>query len=473
MSKRVRIPTGELAMLLRGWPRSGVSLVDSLTVSLRDLIASGDLISGGQLPSERSLASALNISRTTVTRSFERLDAEGWLDREQGSGTWIKSTLQARANPLGVRLRGFEETDSDGSIDFTSAASVGLPLVAEAWARLSAGSSMTHLVATHGYSPRGLPDLVEGICHYYWAGGIDTVHEQVLVTNGSQHATTLIASMLISPGDVVVVEEPTYRGAIDVFRAAGARLVSVTSDEEGINVGELSNALRSHNVTFVYVLPTIHNPTGSALVSSRRQRFIDTVVRHGMLVVEDASPIDTYFGETPLRPLAADLPIELVVTFGSATKLFWGGLRVGWIRATRERIDRLMKVRSGGDIGGSLPSQALVAALMPDVRRARELRRNHLHASYVHLTSLLQEELPEWAWWPVAGGGSLWVTLPNASALPLAASAAHLGVRFTPGPTFSAFGRQQDRIRLPFANSSADRTEGVRRLAQAWSTLKP
>jgi DNA-binding transcriptional MocR family regulator len=189
-------------------------------------------------------------------------------------------------------------------------------------------------------------------------------------------------------------------------------------------------------------------------------------------LVEDISPIDTAFTNAPPVPLAADLPEHQVITFGSASKLFWGGLRVGWLRAAPHVIDRLAIARSSMDLSGSLVSQAVVSKLLPHALHARDLRRSQLLANYEHVTELLTELLPQWSWDQPQGGASLWVKLPHPDALSLAASAMKNGVRLTPGPTFSATGGLTDRIRISFSNNAVDRAEGLGRLAEAWNSMR-
>lgn len=228
------IGSSRLARLLGDWTEGegGDTLHMQLATQLRHLIVTGTISSGTRLPSERSLGVTLNVSRNTVAKAFDSLRADGLLSSRQGDGTYVSSSARHMVIRGDDRLRSFSDKLTEGAstrIDLRSAAMPGLPMAADEVNFLD-GSRMRGLVASHGYVPAGLPELREAIAAYYCALGLATGPENILVTSGAQQALRLVASSIISPGATVVVEEPSFRGAIQMLKAIGARLVRFLPD---------------------------------------------------------------------------------------------------------------------------------------------------------------------------------------------------------------------------------------------------
>jgi DNA-binding transcriptional MocR family regulator len=182
--------------------------------------------------------------------------------------------------------------------------------------------------------------------------------------------------------------------------------------------------------------------------------------------VDDTSLAGTVFAAEPPPPALGTG--DRLITIGSMSKLFWGGLRLGWIRASAQVVSRLAQVRGGTDLGTSLVPQEISLRLFDHVDEAMAIRRDQLTTGLATLTGLLTEHLPGWTWQQPSGGASLWVRLPHGDATHFAQVALRYGVALLSGATFSCTGAGDDHTRLPYALSAEPLRNGVLRLAQAW-----
>ncbi len=455
-----------LARLLGDWQTGERALHTQLASGLRALIASGALASGTRLPSERSLGATLGVSRNTVTKCFDLLRGEGVLSSRQGDGTYVSAAQGSSTVRGDDRLRSFTEDDDVDHIDLRSAALPGLAMVADHFDLLDS-SRARQLIASHGYLPSGLDELRDAVAAYYSALGLPTTREHILITSGAQPALRLAASSVAQPGAMVVIEEPSFRGAIESLRSLGLRLVSVPSGREGVDVDQLAAVVARERPALIVLQSTVHNPTGSVLDVFRRSRIASIANRHGTPIIDDAALVDTIIdGDRRPVPLAAGS--DMVMTVGSVSKSFWGGLRVGWLRAQPDAIAELAAVKGGQDLGTSLIAQLLASHLLPQVERARDERLRTLTEARRLVLDALDERLPSWMPETPMGGGSLWVRLPAAVATSFTNRAERFGVRVLPGSTFSIHDRLDDYLRISYAADPAYTRRGVDLLADCW-----
>ena len=463
-----RIGEAQLARMLDGWCTDVAdSLHRQLTIALTELISSGELPPGSILPSERSLAAALAVSRGTLATAYTTLRSLGLLDSRQGSGTRVRGAAQSTMSAPTARMSTFTVEPSNYLADLSSGALPGQDWVAEVIGSVSP-EDLRPWVHGHGYHPAGLSELRSALASRCTKDGLPTDPEQLIVTSGSQHALQLIATMLLAPGDEVVVEDPTYRGALEVFRGRGARLRAIPHREDGLDVELLIRVLRSRRPRLVYLMPTVHSPTGRRLRPIAAKAIAETIAHLDTVVIEDLSTMDTLFTDCPPTPLAALAPDAAVLSVGSLSKLFWAGLRIGWIRGNEDAVRKLISYRLATDLSSSVPSQLAAQRLLGYVPFARRTRARELRSAYLWATELLADQLPEWDWIVPDGGGSLWVRLPNANAVAIAEVARRHGVLLTPGPAFSATDGQSDRLRLSYAPGPDIVRSGVEQLAMLW-----
>ncbi len=467
----------DFARALGNWSDGEGPAYRRLAGALIAAIRRGETGPGQRLPAERVLARLLSVSRTTVVAAYEILRQEEWVESRQGSGTRVSSgggspmDLLPDEGPGSFRghpvYRGLIE-GSEGTIEFLGAHLPGADFLAKELASPDR-RALAELTRTPGYLPMGLPALRQAIAAYLSARGLRTSEEQVLVTCGAQQAIAISGAAFLRRGDAVVLENPTYLGAIDIFTYLGARLTPVPVGREGVPVESLREIASRTAPRLIYLMPTFQNPTG-ALMPERQRRAVARLARDlGVPVVEDNTLADLSLAGDPPPPLASFEPEAPILTVGSLSKLFWGGLRVGWIRASERLLARIARRKIMADLGGSVLSQLAAVRLLARAGQMREIRRREIRERFDWLTRLLAKHLPEWTWTPAAGGLSLWVRLPRGNADQFAQVALRHGVSVVPGSLASPDGGFADHLRLPFVLDREPMEEGVRRLAGAWA----
>lgn len=471
-----RLPV-ELGGALEGWRLGEGPLQRRLATALASAVERHDVLPGTKLPPERVLAAQLGVARTTVSAAYKLLERKGLVDRLQGRGTHVTggdgTPLGQRAADLATSLqrnvifRRLTEGSPD-AIDLLGSSAPPGAAIRQAVVTATGAIDLDELMSDHGYYPLGYPPLRQAIAAHLSARGLPTTQEQVLVTGGAQQAISLLATYYVSPGSAIVLEDPTFPGAADAFRAAGARILSVPLHAAGADIDLIAAAISQSTVRAVYLMPTFHNPTGAVMPEAARRELVRFSRASEVPIIDDNTLAELALGYEPPPPLAAygrDAPI---VTVGSLSKLFWAGLRVGWIRASRPAIAQLGQLKAVTDLGCSLVSQAIAVGMLADVERIGDLRRAELTERLALLEDLLYDMLPNWRWRRPKGGLSIWAQLPAGSSAELAQVAGRHGVLVAPGPLMSPTGRFDEFIRLPFDHKPTVLRQGVRRLASAW-----
>jgi DNA-binding transcriptional MocR family regulator len=438
------------------------------------------LVPGARLPSERRLAEALTLSRTTVVAAYDSLHEAGWVERRAGSSTRVSPTspvvLAARAaaratalvsSPL-LDLLGHED---HGLVDFALGAPLPLASLVLDDLELSRAEYAAAMADGH-YHPLGLPALREAIAASYTAAGLETDARQVLVTTGAQQAINLCAMAYLQRGDTVLVEDPTYFGALDAFRLVGARLASAPAGPRGADPTLLRTRTVASAPRLIYLSPTFQNPTGGVMPPAARERVAALALETGVPVVEDATLADLALDGAAPKPLAAYASEAPIITIGSLSKVAWPGLRIGWVRGPISLIPTLARVKSVMDLGSPSLTQAVAVRLLAHVERIRTLRRGQLRPRRDTLVRLLRRALPEWRFTVPAGGLFLWVELPSGDAQEFAQVALRRGVVIVPGTVFSHEGQYERFVRLPFLAEPEVLEAGVERLRAAWEDYR-
>ncbi len=458
-----RLGAASLESLLGEW-RNGGAANEDLADRLRLLMVDGRIPVGTRLPAERELAARLSVSRTTVASTYGRLRSAGYLASQQGSG----SEARLPQHPFGRPAAGMEAPDT---IDLTKAAMPCAPQVAPAVLR--AAEQLPLFAADWDYDAVGLPHLRQAIADRYTAQGLPTEPDEILVTIGAQHAIGLLARVLVSRGDRVVIEAPTYPHAQRAFIEAGARLVpvSVTADG-GWDAEALQHAFERTNPQLAYLMPDFHNPTGASMSAAERDRMLRAAARQGTTVLVDETAaeldIDRDGVDSRFVPVSAGDTGATVVNVGSIGKTVWGGLRIGWIRADRSLVARLVAARSSLDLGTPILEQLAVAELMPELDEIIAARRVQLRRSRDRVEELLAGRFPTWQVPHVAGGLAVWVGLgqPVSSALTLTARTS--GLVMAAGPWFGSDGAFERFLRVPITYPVDTLERAVERLHAAW-----
>jgi DNA-binding transcriptional MocR family regulator len=443
----------------------------ALARGIRALILDGGLALRVRLPAERDLAAALGVSRTTVTAAYDALRAESYIKSRQGAGSWTalpRGHGSVRAPAAGTVL-GMPEPEIDLGSAAPGAPAVFDEAVADAVARLPG------YTPGPGYDPAGLGPLREAVAARYAARGLPTRPEQIVITAGAQHALTLVLEELLNPGDPVLVESPTYPHALDALRRRGARLIPA-----GVNAGWdvelIATTMRQTAVRIGYLNPDFHNPTGHLMDDEQRGALAAAAKRCGAYLIADETFAELAVDHRPPagmpRPLGAYDTDGRIISIGSADKLFWGGLRIGWIRATSPLARRIATLRESIDLASPVLEQLIVRELLRRVEDVRAERAARLRASRDALVAALADVLPEWSCAVPAGGMSLWARLPGPVSSALAAAASRLGVRVVPGPLFGVDGLLEDYVRLPYVHSPDVLRDAAERLARAFGSVQ-
>ncbi|KAA2253544.1 PLP-dependent aminotransferase family protein [Solihabitans fulvus] len=458
------IAPAELTDRLGRWSAGRGPLYLLLAAQLRRLIDEGELPPGTALPPDRAFASALAVGRGTVVAAYEQLRVECRIIRRQGSGTRVAGPSRPEPRPTTgspVFLHLLEPQDDDVILLACAAPASPPPILLSAYER--ALSQLATITSDIGYHPSGLWQLRRAVADHYTHRGLPTDPDQVLITNGGQQALSLLARAFVEPGGTVVVEAPTYPGALEAFREQTASLQTLPVGLDGFE----SAARAARGPDLAYLVSTHHNPTGAVLPSLLRRRLAVAAAHADVLLIDDEVLAHLAFPGQRIPPPVAAFGAT-VVSVGSLSKSVWGGLRIGWIRAARRVIDRLARLRAVHDLGGNLPAQLAAAYLLPrleglcqDIAADRQTRHDHLRAE-------LARRLPQWQAPPVTGGQTLWVRLPHGDGDSFSQTALRHGVAVLPGSGLDASGGSKEFIRIHFLATPDTLSEAVHRLTTAW-----
>jgi DNA-binding transcriptional MocR family regulator len=464
-----RIGGAGFGRLLGTWrPPDDRGLAAALADRVRLLILDGRLPLGTRIPAERELAATLDVSRTTVAAAYETLRTDGYLDSRRGSGSVTR--VPAPTGALEDETP-FSPLVGGTLVDLAHAA----PSAPTEAIRRSAAAAVTELdghLGGHGYSLAGTPELRRAVARRFTARGVPTEPDQILVTTGAQNAIALVLSLFTGPGDRVLVEHPTYPNALDAIRGRGARPVPVPLTSTGWDLELLRETVRDANPALVYLVPDFHNPTGAVMSPAERAGVVELARRTRTPLVVDETlaelPLDVP-APVPVATHAPDSP--LVITIGSASKVFWGGLRIGWIRASAPLVRRLAALRPAVDLGGAVLDQLVTARLLDDVRSVVAERQEVLRVARADLRAGLARAFPGWRPNDPSGGLSLWVDLGEPVSSRLAGAARRHGVLLAAGPRFGVDGAFERHVRLPFTLRPVRMAEALDQLTAAWQGL--
>ncbi|MGB6008913.1 PLP-dependent aminotransferase family protein [Castellaniella sp.] len=436
-------------------------LADTLTL----LIGDGRIPLGVRLPSERELAAALGLSRTTATRAYAALRDNGFAHAAQGSGTFT-------AVP-GGRERAHDRVlvaggAGAGWIDLSCAADSAPAEVMAAYT--AALSDLPAYLGGHGYFPSGLPVLQEAVADSYAARGLPTDPAQIVVTPGALTAASVVVRAFAPRRGHALVESPTYPNAAEMLRASGMQLHEALLDANGWDLSSLLDTVRQVRPDFAYLIPDFQNPTGALMGAEQRERLGAHLRAHGTLAIVDETHHALALDGGPMPPPFAAFDPD-AFTLGSMSKAFWGGLRVGWIRVPRPRVERVPRARMSLDLGVPVVEQLAAAHLL----RRGTVSAGHLERLRTQRDALIEAvsaQLPDWRFAPPSGGLALWCELPHRGATALAAALTRSQVVVSPGPVFSPSGGLDAFVRLPWSRPAAELRSAIDRIAGAWGRLE-
>lgn len=437
-----------------------LGLADALAL----LIGDGRIPRDARLPSERHLADALGVSRTTATRAYTTLRERGYARARHGSGTYAR----VPGGPARIQDRVLmPRIDQPDLIDLGSAAASAPPGVAAALA--AAVEDVTPYLGGHGYYPGGVPEVQRAIAAHFAARGLPTDPDQILVTPGALAAAAIVVHALTGPGDRILVESPAYPNIPRALHGHGARLVPHPVDADGWDLDAVGAAIRQAHARLAYLVPDFQNPTGHLMSAADRERYADLLAQARTVPVVDEAAQQLLLDDGEMPPPFAAFAAE-AITLGSASKSFWGGLRLGWIRAPKALVGELVTARVALDLGTSVLDQLALARLLEGGDEVVRAQRARLREQRDALLAALAAELPQWRVRRAPGGLSAWCELPDPVASALTAQAERDGVVIAPGSVFAVEGRLESFVRIPWIRPAEELRDAVGRLAQAWET---
>lgn len=479
---------------------SQVPLARQICHYLMRLILSDLLTPGVKLPATRELARDLGANRSTVAAAYELLVAEGYATARVGQGTFVapRRSLLTRpsegpvpseaspveweglfskvsqllaTDPRSQEFHGLLSRTQDGAISFVGGMPDSNLFPTDLFRKVlnkavkQEGDALLQYHPVAGYAP-----LRQYLSSYLLKLGIEAHASEILIVNGSQQGLDLIARTLLDPGDPVLMENPTYLGAIQIFRAQQAQLIPVAVGPHGLRVEAAVRLVGRYSPKLLYCQPTHQNPTGLTMPSGERRDLLALARRHRLPIVEDGFDWAlSYEGDPPASLRAMDRS-GLVIHLGTFSKILFPGLRLGWVVAPPPVLERLQGAKQLSDL--HTPTLVQAALYHFCQRRLLEPHMRRIQGEYGRrrgaLLGALKRHMPEGTIWTIPTGGfSLVVTLPGIDTTELLLHAAERGVLYTPGSFFYMDHGGRYQLRLSFAGLTPGKIdEGVRRLGE-------
>jgi 2-aminoadipate transaminase len=459
---------------------------------LREAILAGTLPESTRLPPERAMADRLRVNRSTVVHAYRELVADGLIEQRVGSGSRVVPQLRAGRPERGAgvpwwitlppwRVGEFPNIlgelaakQEPGRISFVQGVAPDEPSplgeLAQCFERVARDP---RFVLSYGDS-EGYEPLRQAIASRMNARGAATIlPRNVIVLTGSTQGIMVVAQSLAEPGDEIIVESPSYPGALQIFQINGLRAIPVPVDEDGMRVDHVEAVLRTRRPRFIYTMPSLHNPTNVTMNADRRERLATIARREGVPIIED----DPYgpLLRSGLPPLVALAP-DHVVYLSTFSKSIAPSLRVGWLAAPRMILERLLLRKQAYDMATSLYVQA---AIVDYLERGYDAHVGQLREELILRRKIADEAIARY--WPASvrgdgasGGFYLWATTPREiRARALLDVAERLGASFLFGEAFFADSGGDHHFRLALtAVSRAEIPEGVRRIGEAITELR-
>ncbi len=482
--------------------QSAVPLYQQIKTHLRQGILSGGLAADTRLPASRQLAHDLGVNRITVENAYSELEAEGLVFSHVGSGTYVlppnplppgpknnpeiswplwQQSIQVNniVSKLGAAEQMLEAAGHPNPINFASGISDSRQFPAEEFRKTIQSVMRRDGIAAMDYGERnGFAPLREGITHILASQGLQTHPENILITAGSQQAIGLVSQLILNPGDVILVESPTYSIAMELFRALGFRIIGIPMDNQGMQVEKLERLLQQHHPKLIYTIPNFHNPTGTCLNSARRRQLMVLADRYNIPILEDDFVGDLRYEGRSQPSLKALDPGGRVIYVSTFSKMLMPGLRVGFLVADGPVYDSLLGLKRLSDLSTSTLIQRALEAYVTVGRYQAYLRRSC--QVFLKRRDAMLEAIDHYlpvgvSFEPPQGGLFLWLRLPdNLSSDELLPLACEEGVAFAPGKAFFPEGSGgQDWMRLNFVAQPADEIEaGIQRLGKAIKRLR-
>jgi DNA-binding transcriptional MocR family regulator len=450
--------------------KGATPLYSQVAQEIQQRIRTGTLPPGSRLPTIRALARQLSVTRLTIHTAYNELQAGGWVEATVGRGTFVATNSEALVSPsdigrevsvggvLNDMLR-MAQIPGIRSFAMADAAPEILPqrefrrALDEAF--VNSGSSLLSYGTAHGD-----PVLRTALVPLLEERGIHASPDEIIITAGVTQGLNLIARTLAHPGDTVIVEHPTYLGALNILSHAGLHVVGAPLDASGLDLEALEALIQAHRPRFLYVVPTFQNPTGITMGSERRARLLALAEQHNLPIVEDDLYAPLSFDGPAPRALAAGDRCGLVMHLSSFSKILLPGVRIGYLHAAPHWIARLVQAKQATDLCSPMVLQRAIAIFLQRGWLASHLRRSVplYKARRNSLLDAMSRFFPSGVRWTEPQGGfCVWVTLPqHISVTDLYMATVERGVAFAPGDVFFAGQAPRPYMRLAYSTMAPE-----------------
>lgn len=482
-------------MLVKIDRSSPVPIYLQITGQIKDMILNGMLAEGYKLPPERKLADMLGINRSTVLNAYRELKADGFAGSHIGQGTVVLAVKKG----MGGDRTALREPLQWRQLFSQNAARMREPLLRDLMELASREDVISFAAGMADPKLYPLADL-QDICHkltdesskaaflhcptegYYSfrkavgnvmrSRGVFTLPEEIMILAGSQQGLDLVARSFLDPGDAVVVEEPSFFCALQIFRAAGARLIGVPVDENGMRMEALETVLSRYKPKLIYTLPTFQNPSGAVMSMERRILLLNLAYRYQVPIVEDDPYGELRYEGSSIPCLKALDTQGYVMYLSTFSKILFPGLRVGWLNAPKTVIKQIALLKQMADLHTSSLSQCIFEEFLEKGLLKQHLER--LRKEYLLRRNAMMHALDKYApagvqWNKPLGGFYIWCSVPGGfSKSKLFIKALEKKVAFVTGDAFYVDEQVQNQIRLNFSFHSPEVIqEGIKRLMEA------
>lgn len=463
---------------------------------IREMIYSGTLPKGFSLPSERKLAEELGVSRSTVIKAYEELKALGLLDSHMGKGTKViienyNKALDTEKHTLPLSWYQFFDSNIAPANDHTIIDMIDMiecknaiyfsggvadpelypvDTIRKLQENLytKSGKDMLNYNAVEGYYP-----LRESISQSMKLRHISASPKEIMILSGSMQGMDFITRTFITPRDVVIVEEPTFMGAIQSFKIAGAKVIGVPMDEEGIKTDILEILLNKYKPKFIYTIPTFQNPSGTLMSLKRRYEFLELAYKYQVPIIEDDPYGELRYEGNPIPSLKALDQYGYVIYLSTFSKTLFSGMRVGWIVAPSPVIKKFSIIKQMTDLHTNVPSQYILDSFLREGLYEDHIKtvcKEYSHKRDVMVKALDKKKNLGISFRIPQGGYYIWCKIPDEIQQPqLLIKSSHKGIVYAPGNPFypeESDGNNYIRLNFTFENTK-NISNGINRLLEA------
>lgn len=455
-----------------------ISLPLQIKEYIKSMILKGMFLEGEKLPSTRELCKVLSVSRNTIIEAYELLENEGIIKSVKYKGAFVKYksvidnsdwqvSWESRLNNYAVKA---EELDimkhgalwKEGMISFSSIAPDSRLFDLEEFKRafLNCISLEKDKILNYGYA-QGYIYLIEYLIRYMEEKGVNIKGKNLIITDGFTEGFNLVLRSITNPGDIIVCENPTHNTAIKIMKLHGLNIKGITMEDDGLNLEQLENVLKTNKPKLAYLIPSYHNPTGIVMSPQKREKTYEMLRKYDVPIVEDGFNEELRHTSSHITPIISLGGEENgVVYIGSFSKILFPGLRIGWIMADNKLISYLESIKRSENIHTSFLDQAILYQYLNSgnfnkyIKKVRKVYKEKFEFAlecakkYIPHKKITSE-----------GGLHIFIELPNVSSRKVLKLCYEKGVIFTLGDIFYTDGTGKDTLRLGFSRVSKDEIE--------------